>query len=127
MSFLILSNIDIQLRAKKLTWRSYTSAKALPTARGVEIIDKHKFAKAALDKNSETFVIHVPALEVLQPAMLIHFSRAPLLAALQKKKAPTEIFSEYVNYIDFFSFDLAIELPENTSINKNTIELIESK
>ena len=80
MPFLVLSNEDIQLDIKSFAWRSYSTAKALPTARWVKLIDKHKFAKAALDKNSEMFVIYVTALEALEPA--VHPSRAPLLAAL---------------------------------------------
>ncbi len=34
---------------------------------------------------------------------------------------------EYSDYADVFSFDLTIELPENTGINKHAIELIEGK
>ena len=127
MPFLALSNADIQFGAEKLTWRSYTVAEALPTARRVELIDKHEFAKAALGENSETFVVHVAALEAPEPAMSIHPSRAPLLAALQQDKAPTEIPSEYADYADVFSFDLAMELPENTGINEHAIELVEGK
>ena len=89
------------------------------------MIDKHEFARAALDENSETFVVHVAALEALELA--IHPSRAPMLAALQQDKAPTEIPSEYIDYADVFSPDLAMELPENTGINEHAIELVESK
>lgn len=32
-------------------------------AKQVELINKHKFAKATLDKNSETFVVYVVALD----------------------------------------------------------------
>ena len=78
--FLALSNADIQVDTKSFTWRSYSAAEALPITRRVEFIDKHEFAKAALDKNSETFVVHVTALEALEPA--VHPSRAPVLAAL---------------------------------------------
>ena len=89
------------------------------------MIDKHEFTRAALDKNSETFVVHVVALEALELA--IHPSRAPMLAALQQDKAPTEIPSEYIDYADVFSPDLAMQLPENTGINEHAIELVEGK
>ena len=89
------------------------------------MIDKHEFARAALDENSETFVVHVAALEALELA--IHPFRVPLLAALQQDKAPTEIPSEYIDYADVFSPDLAMQLPENTGINEHAIELIEGK
>ena len=72
MPFLALSNADIQFGAGRLTWRSYTAAEVLPTARRVELIDKHEFAKAALDENSETFVAHVAALEAPEPAVHRH-------------------------------------------------------
>ena len=42
---------------------SYTAAEALPTTKWVELIDKKKFAKAALDEESETFMVYVAALE----------------------------------------------------------------
>ena len=80
MLFLSLSNADVQFDTGNLTWRTYSTAEALPTTRRVELIDKYKFARAALDKNSEIFVVHVAALETLELA--IHPSWAPLLAAL---------------------------------------------
>ncbi len=124
MPFLSLSNADFQFGTGELTWRSYTFAEALPTASRVELIDKHEFAKAALGENSETFVVHIAALEAPEPAMSIHHSRAPRLAVFQQGKAPTEISSEYAKYADVFLFDLAMELPENTGINENAIELV---
>ena len=125
MSILSLSNAEVQYDMRNLNWRIYSIAEALPKTRRVELIDKHKFARAALDEYSETFVVHVAALEAHELA--IHPSQAPLLAALEQDKAPTEIPLEYVNYADVFSPDLAIELPENTGINEHAIELIEGK
>ena len=46
--------------------------------------------------------------------------------ALQEDKILTNIWLEYTDYVDVFSLDLAIELPENTGINKYFIEHIES-
>ena len=91
------------------------------------MIDKREFAKPALGENSKTFVVHIAALEALEQAVLINPFRAPLLAVLQQDKASTEIPSEYSDYADFFSFDRVIELPENTGINKNAIELVEGQ
>ncbi len=71
--FFSLSNADVEfVELGKLTWRIYIAAEALPTTSWVELIDKREFARAALDKNSETFVIHVSALE----ATTIYPSRA---------------------------------------------------
>lgn len=66
MFFLTLSSADIKFAEKKLTERSYTIAKALLTIKRIELINKKKFVKTALDKNSELFVIHVAALEALK-------------------------------------------------------------
>ena len=115
--FLALRNADIQFGAERLTWRSYTTAEALPTARRVELIDKHEFAKAALDENSETFVVYVAALETPEPA--VHPSRASMLAALQQNKAPTEISPEYTDYADVFYSTLrwsCLRTPASTSM-----------
>ena len=127
MPFLTLSNADIQFAAKELTWRSYTAAKALPTTKRVELINKKEFAKAALDEESETFVVHVAALEALLARMAIHPLQEAQILALIQDKAPTKVSSEYADYADVFSFDLAMELPENTGINKHAIELQDGK
>ena len=89
----------------------------------MELIDKNEFAKAVLDEESETFVVHIAALEAPLVGMAIHLSREAQILALIQDEAPTEVSSEYANYADVFSFDLAMELPKNTSINKHAIEL----
>ena len=53
---------------------------ALPKTRQVELIDKHKFARPALNKNSEIFVISIIALKALE--LVIYLSRVSLLATL---------------------------------------------
>ncbi len=131
--FLSLSNADVEFaELRKLTWRLYTVAEALPTTRLVELIDKREFVKAALDGNSSIFMVYVVALE-LPTAMPIHPSRIPqvldnpTMADLQWDKAPTEIPAEYFDYADVFSSDLVMELPEDTEMNEHAIELIEGK
>ena len=61
--FLTLSKVDIQFAKKKLIWRFYTAAKALLTTKKMELINEKKFDKTALDKNFETFMVYVVALE----------------------------------------------------------------
>ena len=123
--FLALSNTDIQFDTESFTQRSYNTAEALSTSRRGELIDEYKFAKAALEENSETFVVHGADLEVLELA--IHPSWTPLLAALQQDKAPTKILPEYPDYADVFSPDLVIELTKNTGISEHAIELVQDK
>lgn len=50
MLFLALSNADIQFDIKSFTRKSYSVAEVLPKARRLELIDKHKFTKVALNK-----------------------------------------------------------------------------
>ena len=79
--FLALSNANVEfVEVGKLTWRLYTAVEALPTKNRVELIDKRKFAKTVLDKDSETFMVHVAALEA---ETLIHPLRTAQIAALQ--------------------------------------------
>ncbi len=122
--FLSISNADVEFaELRKVTWRSYTTAKALSTISLVELIGKREFAKAALDENSETFVVHVLALETIT----IHSSQAAQIVILQCNKASIKILAKYSNYADLFSTDLVIELPENTGMNKHIIKLIDGK
>ncbi len=79
--FLYLSNADVDFGAVELIWRLYTAAEALSTTRRMELIDKKEFVKAALDENSETFVVNMAALEASKPAkMPIHHFRVAQIA-----------------------------------------------
>lgn len=75
MLFLVFSIINCHFGAEKPIWKFYTVVEALSTINKVEIIDKKKYAKIALDRNSKTFVVYVAALEVLT-TILIHPSKA---------------------------------------------------
>lgn len=61
MLFLLLNNVDVQFDIKNLTWRIYTTVKALSITNWVEHIDKITFAKVIPDTNLETFVVYVLA------------------------------------------------------------------
>ena len=75
MLFLFLNNANVKFaELKKVSWRTYTAAKTLPTISWVELIDKREFAKMALDKNFKIFVVHIATLEI-SIAMPIHLSR----------------------------------------------------
>lgn len=81
--FLKLNNANIKFLAEELTWRSYIITKALFIAKQVKLINKHKFVQAAPDKDSETLVMHIVALEAPHSAMLVYSSETSLLATLQ--------------------------------------------
>ena len=129
MPFLTFGNADMQFAKKELTWRLYTAVEALPITKRVELIDKKEFAKAALDEESKTFLVHVTALRAPLglAKMTIHPARAAQIAALKQDEAPTKVPSEYTDYADVFSFDLVMELSEDTSINKHAIKLHNGK
>ena len=59
MLFLKLSNADVLFGEAILTWKSYTTSKALPTSERVWLVDPKEFLIAAMDTDSETFVVHV--------------------------------------------------------------------
>lgn len=59
MPYLTLNNINIYFVDKDFNWGFYTIAKALSNINWVELIDEKKFAKAALNKNIEAFIMHV--------------------------------------------------------------------
>lgn len=59
MLFLFLSNVNIAFINYKLTLKLYTIIETLSTTQLVEIIDKIKFAKIALDKNVKVFIVYI--------------------------------------------------------------------
>ena len=59
MPFLKINNADVSFGEGTLTWRTYTINEALPTTEQVQIVDPKEFVIAALDVDSETFVVHV--------------------------------------------------------------------
>ena len=122
MPFLTLSNADVQFVEKELTWRSYTTAEALPTTKRVELINKKEFAKAALDEKSETFVAHVASLN-LAPG--IHLDRAAQIAFLLTEEV--KIPDEYSDFTDVFLEEKALVLLERTELNEHAINLENGK
>lgn len=76
MLFLTFSGANVQFLKRKLTWRSYTIAKDLPTTKWLELIDQKKFAKATLNENYKTFVMYVAVLEAPIVGMTIYSLRA---------------------------------------------------
>ena len=103
--------------------------RALPTTRRVELVGKKKFAAAALDPESETFIVHVAslssnALPNFSP-FDIYPSCRPQISGLIAEKAPTKVSAKYSDFADVFSPDLASELPKHTAINDNAIELVD--
>ena len=133
MPFLKLSNAYASFGKKTLTWKSYTTSKALPTTKRVRLVDPKEFVIAALDVDNETFVVHV-AIRKREKMALDPDRKAQIgvqsgiqVGALLFCEAPTEVPAEYSNYSDVFLTENAAEPPENTGMNEHTIELEEDK
>ena len=106
MSFLTLSNANVQFVEKKLIWRSYSTAEAPPTSKRGELINKKKFAKAALDEKSKTFVIYVASLNL---TLGIHLDRAAQIASLLAEEV--RIPDKYLYFANVFLEKKALVLP----------------
>ena len=127
MLFLTLSGADVNFPKKELWWRSYTIEKVLSTTKRVELVRKKVFAAAILDPGYETFVVHIASLESLSSTQEgdVHPSYRAQIAALVANKASTWIPTEYSDFADVFSPELASELSENTGINNHAIKLVD--
>ena len=122
MSFLTLSNADIQFAEKKLIKRSYIVAKTLLTIKQVEIINEKEFVKTALDENVEVFVVYVTSLSL--SLMLIYLARIAQIALLITEEI--KIPAEYLDFSDAFLEEKTLMLLEITGLNKHAIKLQES-
>ena len=125
MPFLKISNANVSFGEKTLTWKIYSTNKALPTTERVQIVDPKEFVIAALDIDSETFVVYVAIRE--REKMPVHFKKDAQVRALLFDEALTEVPAEYSDYSNVFSAENAIELLENTGMNEHAIELEEGK
>ena len=125
MSFLTMSNADIDFQARNLQQKSYTTRDAPLTIKKVELIGKKEFVAATLDPEHEAFIVHVAALSV-DPGDKVHLSKRAQIAYLKADEAPTEMPSEYADFANVFSPKLAAELPEH-GISNHAIELVDDQ
>lgn len=83
MLFVSFNNADIDIDTNNFIWRSYTALEDLPTTSQVKLINKKELAKAALDENSEIFVMDDAALVVTRAdGIKVHYSCISQLALL---------------------------------------------
>lgn len=97
MLFIAFSNANIHFAEEKLIWRSYTTRETLPTNQRVEFIDRKEFAKTALDKNVEAFVVYVAS---LTSEMSIYPAREAQISLLRAEKITIPV--EYADYANVF-------------------------
>lgn len=79
MLFLSLSNAKVEFDVRKLIWRTYTTVKAMPIIKKVELVDKYEFVKTAFNKNSETLILYVTILKVIAINTGVYLLRILLL------------------------------------------------
>lgn len=82
---MIFNNANIQFIEKELTQTSYTTTKTLPIIKNVKLIAKKKFAKTALDKNIEAFIIYILSLNL--GSILIYPAKKIQITLLLIKKS----------------------------------------
>ena len=139
ISFLKISNANVAFDEETLMWKSYITNKALLTTKRVQLVDLKEFVIAALDTDSETFVVHMAIRKRKEIAMNpdikdqieaqsgVQIQDRAQVGALLFDEAPTEVPSEYSNYNNVFMAENAVELSENTGMNEHAIKLEENK
>lgn len=125
MFFFIFSSTKVLFAEKKLIWEFYTTAKVLPITKWVNLINKKKFAKAVLNKNSKIFVIYIAVLETLLSKLLIYQDKKAQITSFFIKKVT--IPDEYSIFADVFSNKKALVLLEQANLNKHAIKLESNK
>ena len=131
--FLTLSGADIDFFGWKLQWRIYIIKQTLPTTRRIELVSKKEFASTTLDPESETFVIHVASLSstvspISSPFELnIYPFHRPQVSDLITKEALIKVPTNYLDFADVFSPDLASKLPKYIRINNYAIKLVDGQ
>lgn len=121
--FLTFSNLDILFPKKKLTQRSYTSAKPLLTTYQIEFISKKKFVRAAIDENVKIFVIYPTFISL--SSILIYLTRVAYISLLIVEKV--DISKEYFDFPNVFLEEMALILLKIINLNQFAIELQNSQ
>ena len=96
ISFLTLSNIEINFVGHHIYWRIYTVAKVLLIVRQVELIRKKEFADVALDLENKTFVVHETSIS--QDWDIYHFRRIQM-ALLKADETYISVSTKYSTMI----------------------------
>lgn len=101
MPFLTFSNANLQFAKKKLIWRCYITAKALPNIKQVQFINKREFDKAAIDKNVKAFLVHMIFFSYKKLTIIIDLAIEAQITLLLVKKVKI-----LAKHLDFSSFNI---------------------
>ena len=131
--FFTLNDANDNFSGRELWWKTSTTKEALLTTKRIELVGAKEFAAAVLDLESETFVVNIASLSSNVSAsssllkLNIHLSSRPQAFGLIAEKTLTKVLTEYLDFADIFSFNLASELPKHIGINNHAIELIDGQ
>lgn len=88
----------------------------------IELIKKNEFTIVVLDSNNQTFIVQI--------AYFTSFNIYPFhrfqIAFLIQDEAYTVVTTEYIDFIDLFSPELATKLLKHTGINNCLINLLKA-
>ena len=91
---------------------------------------KKEFATAALDPKYETYVVYIaflsstPLTSFESAPLNIHLFWRPQISGLIAKEIPTKVSTQYSDFVNVFSLDLASKLSKHTGINDHAIKLV---
>lgn len=107
MSFLILSNTDIDFLKRELQWRSYTIEKTFFTTKWVELVRKKEFAATVLDQRHKIFVVHIAffASSSNNQEYDVYLSHKAQIATLVANGVFISIPTKYSDFTEIFSLE----------------------
>lgn len=121
MPFFTLCNVEIDFVRCHIHSRISIIAKVVPTIRWIELIEKKKFATAALDLENKAFIVQI---NFINQDLDVYPSWKVLLALLKANKTSTSVLPKYIDFADVIFKDLAAELLEYIGMNSHVINLI---
>ena len=107
--FLTKSNANIDFQARNLQQRFYTTGNILSTTKQVELIEKKKFVRAALDSEHEAFIVHIAILSINSGDEVYPLNKAQI-AHLKADKVLIKVSSKYADFVNIFSSKLTVRL-----------------
>lgn len=122
MLFLTFNNADVLFAERKLSWKLYIPAEALPTTNRVQKIDWKKFAAAIINLGKKIFIVYMT---YLGAEISIYLACKAQIVLLVAKKVM--ILIEYLGSADIFLQKLPAELSKVFDINKHSINAAPDK
>ncbi len=123
MSFLTMTNANIDFKTWDLQWRSYITKEVLAITRKVELIGKKEFIVAAYNPDHKAFIVHVTAPNA-RPDGEVHPLKRTQIIHFKADKTSTKVLSKYTDFTNIFLSKLAIKFFKHTGINNHTIKLV---